>query len=413
MEFDVVIIGGGLSGLVCGLKVAAAGKSCAIVSSGHSALSFFSGSFDLLGNSGRTDTTFAAIKKLTEGNPGHPYSKIGAENVIKLADEAKLMLAEYGIVMNGSSAQNHFRITPLGLASPTWLTTDGFIAADCSKKLPYKKILAAGIKGFLDAYPNMLADGLKKLGADAVIAEISLEKIIPKCSEMTTTRLSGIFSYAANLEYFADQIRKTAQSADAVLVPACAGIADSSARRVLEERVGVPVRLAATFPPQAAGALMWKKLRAEFMRKGGVIMDGDIAANAEEDRDHVRIHTRNHGKMPLFAKNLILASGGFFGKGLVSTAGSVFEPVAGADVDFEKDASKWSDNGVGGDHHYMRFGVKTDKNFNVIKNSETKGRMYAVGALLGGFNALKEKSGGGISLVTALHVAKLITGKTI
>ena len=201
MEFDVVIIGGGLSGLVCGLKVAAAGKSCAIVSSGHSALSFFSGSFDLLGNSGRTDTTFAAIKKLTEGNPGHPYSKIGAENVIKLADEAKLMLAEYGIVMNGSSAQNHFRITPLGLASPTWLTTDGFIAADCSKKLPYKKILAAGIKGFLDAYPNMLADGLKKLGADAVIAEISLEKIIPKCSEMTTTRLSGIFSYAANLEY--------------------------------------------------------------------------------------------------------------------------------------------------------------------------------------------------------------------
>ena len=88
MEFDVVIIGGGLSGLVCGLKVAAAGKSCAIVSSGHSALSFFSGSFDLLGNSGGTDTTFAAIKKLTEGNPGHPYSKIGAENVIKLADEA-------------------------------------------------------------------------------------------------------------------------------------------------------------------------------------------------------------------------------------------------------------------------------------------------------------------------------------
>ena len=144
-------------------------------------------------------------------------------------------------------------------------------------KRPYKKILAAGIKGFLDAYPNMLADGLKKLGADAVIAEISLEKIIPQCSEMTTARLSGIFSYAANLEYFADQIRKTAQSADAVLVPACAGIADSSARRVLEERVGVPIRLAATFPPQAAGALMWKKLRAEFMRKGGVIMDGDIA----------------------------------------------------------------------------------------------------------------------------------------
>ena len=66
MNFDTIIIGGGLSGLVCGLKLAKENKKCAIVSTGQSALHFSSGSFGLLGtlNGCDVENPLEAINRL-------------------------------------------------------------------------------------------------------------------------------------------------------------------------------------------------------------------------------------------------------------------------------------------------------------------------------------------------------------
>ena len=66
MKFDTIIIGGGLSGLTAGIELSRKGQKCLIVSSGQSALHFFSGSFELCSLS---ENPFDAIASLDERHP--------------------------------------------------------------------------------------------------------------------------------------------------------------------------------------------------------------------------------------------------------------------------------------------------------------------------------------------------------
>ena len=91
MKFDTIIIGGGLSGLVAGIDLVRKGKKCLIVSSGQSALHFFSGSLELYG---MADEPMKAIAGL---DADHPYSKLGTERVACLASKVKPFFSELGL----------------------------------------------------------------------------------------------------------------------------------------------------------------------------------------------------------------------------------------------------------------------------------------------------------------------------
>lgn len=127
MKYDVVIAGGGLAGLSCGVKLAESGLSCAIISAGQSALHFSSASLDLLSAlpDGQPVTEpLSALAALAHQAPAHPYSVIGESAVRRCVSQAMALLQQDALPLQGSAERNHWRLTPAGQWRMSWLTPD-------------------------------------------------------------------------------------------------------------------------------------------------------------------------------------------------------------------------------------------------------------------------------------------------
>ena len=405
MKFDTIIIGGGLAGLTAGIELSRKGQKCLVVSSGQSALHFFSGSMELCS---LDDTPFGAIASL---NDSHPYSKIGLERVKELSSGVKSLFKEIGITMKGSKDANHQRFTPLGTLKRAWLTMDEYATIPSNGMISWKKVAVLDIDGFLDFHSSYIAAGLEDVGVKAFVRRISipeLERLRNNPTEMRSTNIAK--TLAGNMiGVLAARINECTRDVEAIFMPAVIGLSGYADVVRLKELVDKPIHFLATLPPSVPGIRFQLMLKRHFQKLGGTYMLGDSVVGGEFENGRLKfINTRNHGDVRFEADNFILASGSFFSKGLVSDFDGVREPVFGLDVESLDERSQWYNRNMFEAQPYMNFGVVTDKEFRTLKGNCTIANLYACGSVLGGFNALKEGSGAGVSILTALHVSSLI-----
>lgn len=407
MKFDTIIIGGGLCGLTAGIELSRKGQKCLVVSSGQSALHFFSGSFELCSLS---DDPYQAMASLGED---HPYSKIGLENVRTLSSGVKNFFKEVGVSFKGIKDANHWRITPLGALKRAWLTMDEYATIPSDGQVPWKTVALLNIDGFLDFHTSYIAAGLAEMGVETVIKAISmpeLDRLRLNPTEMRSTNIAKTLT-GELIGVLAARINEYAKDVDAVLMPAVVGLSGCSDVVILKEKVDRPLHFIATLPPSVPGIRLQLMLKKYFQQLGGTYMLGDTVTGGEfKDGKLVSVTTQNHGEVRFEADNFILASGNFFSKGLVSDIDGVYEPVFGLDMDYISERPEWYKRNMFEAQPYMNFGVSTGEDFKTMKNGEIIDNLYAAGAVLSGFNALKEGSGAGISILTALHVSSLILG---
>ncbi len=418
MKFDSVIIGGGLSGLMCGLRLAGAGQRCAIISSGQSALHFSSGSLDLLAalpDGTAVENPAEAIAALAVQSPEHPYAKIGAERFAALADEAAKLFGEAGGGVSGSAVKNHYRLTPMGTLKPTWLTMEGYVRSDAADKLPWSSAALFNAEGFLDFYSQFISDELRKIGTQCTLHTFNLpalENIRRNPSEMRSANIARIFDREENLVELARIIADEVGDAEAVLLPAILGIDRCDGVRYLTGRVGRPVSVVATLPPSVPGIKNQIALRRKFERLGGVYFLGDTAEGYEEKEGRITaVHTVNHGDMAFEADNYILATGSYFSRGLVAGRDGIREPLFGLDVACAADRSEWYDRDLFAAQPFEKFGVATDGCLHGLRGGRAIDNLYVAGAGLAGFDPVKEGCGAGVSMLTALAVADCILKK--
>ena len=408
MRMDTVIMGGGLSALACGISLAKRGKRVTIVASGQSTMLFNGGSMELLGciDGKPVEKPLEAIATL----PGsHPYSKIGADRIAALSERVKLLFSDSGIEMTGSANANHWRITPMGVAKPAWLTLNDHLRIDDLNNLPAKHLSLMCVRGFFDLPNAMLAQGLRDLGFEVDMIEFTTDDITSlrrSPSEMRATSLAKRLVSNHALQRVADQLNSLAGDADMVLMPSVFGQTDSSDFQTLQAMTRKPLRLVATLPPSVAGMRMMTQLRHYFRMLGGTYLMGDTAVSGTFEGDKLTsVTTAKLGDMPLKADNFVLATGSFVSRGLRADYERVYEPVLGVDLDVDNDREHWTSFGVLQPQAYFGYGVATDEQLRCLKNGKPIQNLRAIGSVLSGHDSVKMGDGTGVSLMTAIAAA--------
>ena len=416
MKFDVIIIGGGLSGLVCGISLQKQGKKCAIVSAGQSALHFSSGYFDLLGRTpdGKTvDVPADCMDALPES---HPYRKIGAADFRKYCAGAKALFEECGVPVKGDPDKNCWRITPAGEVRPSWLCLGDFTPFGTPEAFIGKKVLVVNIPGYLDFNAAFIASGIEKRGSQCRIADITMDEIAKlrrNPSEMRAANIGRVMDRPDVADGFVKAVRAALKDEDAVVLPAVFGLKDVTVPAKVAGAVGVRTEFVATMPPSVPGIRTQMRLKAAFEDLGGKFLAGDTVDSAVISGNRVEnVGTANFCDEKLYADDFVLASGSFFSNGLIAGVGGASEPVFGLDMDVESDKGLWADRSFFKKQNYMGFGVKSDGHFRAVKDGKPLENLYVAGSVAGGCHPISEGSGAGTAIMSAMSVADRIMSKS-
>lgn len=443
MKFDVVIIGGGLSSLVCGIKLQKAGKKCLMVSAGQNALHFSSGAFGLLGKLPDGTDVVEPLSAVEALPSGHPYSKIGKRRLSEYVASVPGFFSECGVALHPvpstgpgirpdtasvsavtepvevveatGTIRNGYRITALGTLKPAWLAMDDVTLLASKDEKIGEKTLIVNFAGFLDFNTRFIAEGLEKRGTACRIESVKLDEVEhlrKNPAEMRSVNIARVMNHENSWKQFARKVRELLDGEDVVILPEVFGFENPVIMQWLKEMVPAKIVFIGTTPPSVPGIRTQRLLKKAFEAAGGTFLMGDEALDAVFDAEHVAsIRTANLGELRIEADTFVLASGNLFGKGLVASPDAVKEPVFGLDVDYPAERKDWYDEKFFARQNYTGFGVKTNGDFQPLRDGNVVPNLYVVGSEVGGCNPLAEGSGAGVAIMTAFSAANRILGK--
>ena len=415
MRYDVVIIGGGLSALVCGIRLQRSGKSVLLVSSGQNAMHFSSGSFGFLGrlpDGSVPDSLIDAVQALPES---HPYRKVGTDRLREYAGQTIGFFESAGILLHGDPLHNSLRLTASGATKPAWLAMED-VTLFASGEVPSGgKALVVTLKGFTDFNAPFVASAFSRMGYTCRLEEVEMEEIASlrkNPTEMRSVNIARALEGQHVLDRFISCLRGKLKDEDTVVLPQVFGLKDTSPLAAIRSRIPAHVHFIGTMIPSVPGIRTQMSLKSAFLSAGGTFLSGDTAVRAGFDGSGsvAAIYTSNLGKTPLEAGEFILASGGLWGKGLDAKYDAVIEPLFSLDVDYPGERKQWYDPDFFARQSFTGFGGVTDDAFRAVKGGKTVPNLRVIGAECGGANPLEEGSGAGIAIMSAFMAADSILG---
>lgn len=427
MSYDCLVIGGGLAGLTCAIRCAKAGLKTAVISAGANSLHFSSGSIDVLGvaaDGTDVEKPFERISGRDTLDPDHPYLKIGAASVRESLDFFRSEVGKAGLDLYAKGEENHRHFTALGVMKRTYLSQESVYNDKLHAAFKGKeKIAILNFDGYRDYHEGLafkaIAENPLFAGIEIVTGKIALPYYTgtrKNLLEFRSIDLARIFETERYLPRIAAELKKAARGAGIISLPAFLGIHNfSTTHKRLEEMTGSLIYEVPSLPPSILGLRLDNALRARLGALGSEYCIGDKVTGARVKNQTVEhVVTQSYPDTGIRARYFLLASGSFFSGGLKSTYNSITEPVFDLKLRCSQKRSDWYSQPFLGSlgHPFISYGAETDPIFRPLcKDGTPFENLFCAGAILAGYDPVREASGGGVAVSTGYHAASEIIRK--
>jgi glycerol-3-phosphate dehydrogenase subunit B len=415
--YDVMVIGSGFAGMAAtlfaaerGLKVAQTGATGGI--------DFSTGFLDLMAvhpvAEGRYwDSPWDAIDAVIADHPAHPYARLGKDRIRTAMNDFTEFLRSQKLEYMGHEDRNTPILSPAGTVKRTY-------------RIP--RTAWKGTEALRDKAPTLIVDfnGLKGFSGRQIVemqhaAWPALKTVrvdFPgSFGELYPEHMAWTLSSPERCRELADSIAEQAKDVEYIGFPAVLGLNDPVRTvTLLEELTGKHVFEIPTLPPSITGP----RLRATFDRglapRGVCTFSQKLVLEARRDNDGLftfLIGVPGDAR-PVKARNAILATGRFFGKGLRAERNGVVEPIFGIPVTQPAERTAWHHQ-----HFFDRHGHAINMSGIEVDDSQhpldAQGKMvhdnlYAAGAIQGHHDWMRMKCGAGIAIATAYRAVESICG---
>ena len=413
MTYDVIVVGGGVSGLVAAVRAAEGGARVLLLAKGIGSTHLAPATIDVLGyaDGRRVDRPLEELPGFAATRPGHPYAHVPAEEVAAALEWLRGHVVAgplEGYEYAGSADENLLLPTALGALKPSALAPAPIAAGDLRGG---GRVALVTITQLRDFFPALAAGALARAeGVEARAIELPLPA--GARNDLNALGLAGSFEDAAFRNRVATTLAPRLHAGELVGFPAALGLDDPHGVWTdLQERLGRPVFEIPTLPPSVPGIRLFRILREALRRAGGRMIVGGEVTGVERDgtrvrevRAHVAGRERRHA-----TEWLVLATGGFASGGLaMDSHWRVREDVLGLPVSgvpapgAPRFTPRYFD-----EHPMSRAGIATDAQLRPVDDAGdcVFENVLVVGAALAGAAPWREKSGEGISVATGYCAA--------
>ena len=410
-ENDVVVIGGGLSGLMAAAVAAERGKKVMVLSLGSGTLTIGGGIVDVMGYGRGGIPVKSPSAGIDAVGMDHPYQKIGRTAIENAVKTFKKICETEGYPYIGNLNETQWIPTAAGTLKPTCMVPKTMGTYKLSKA---DKVVVLGFEALKDFYPNLISKNLKDTPgySEKTYEIVMIDPELADGRDVTALDVARWLDTEEGLKACIEKMRKVIKPGSVVIIPPVLGTRPSyRIADAMQQALDCTFVETASVPPSITGMRL-RTMMLSYLKKLGVriVEQASVTGSIVENGRCTAVITSGIDReRTYYAKSFILANGGFYGGGLVAEPGEVIEPIFNLPVAAPTDHDLWANSALFSNEPqpFAKLGIEVDAKMNPIDvdGNVVVSNVFIAGRNLRGYDFCFEKSGNGVALTSGYRAA--------